>query len=83
MKAYLINKETKQVYQEYDNMKRFGENFIVTEVDGNEGICYCADNETYVDKLPEEENDMENYEELEPLIIEQDGELIANPDYES
>lgn len=53
MKAYLIKKETRQLLQEYDNMKRFGENYIVTEVDGNEGICYCADNETYVDKLPE------------------------------
>ena len=28
-------------------------------------------------------SNMENYEELEPLIIEQDGELIANPEYEN
>ena len=30
------------------------------------------------------ENNMENYEELEPLIIEdENGELIANPEYEN
>jgi len=54
MKVYLINKETKQVYQEYNNAVRFGENFVVLSVDGNEGICYCPDNETYVDTLPNE-----------------------------
>lgn len=53
MKVYLINKVTKDVISIQDNVKSFGINYIVFELNGNEGVSYCSEEEEYVDILEE------------------------------
>lgn len=49
MKVYLINAETNELISEYDNVIRWGYNFVEYN---NGGRCkiYCSENEYFTDK---------------------------------
>ena len=49
MKVYLINAETNELVSEYDNVIRWGYNFVEYN-NGGRAKIYCNENEYFTDK---------------------------------
>ena len=54
MKIYLINNETNEVTQTYQNVEKWGYNFVEYKNNGMRGKIYCdMETEHFSDKMPE------------------------------
>lgn len=52
MKVYLINAETNETIQTFDNVKSWGANFVLYDNNGHLGKIYCESNEYFTDVEP-------------------------------
>ena len=50
MTIYLINSETNETIQTFDNVIKWGFNFVEYENNGLRGKIYCGENEYFTDK---------------------------------
>jgi hypothetical protein len=57
MKIYLINKETKETIQTFENVEKWGKNFVEYKNGNYRAKMYCNENEYFTDQMIEVQND--------------------------
>lgn len=57
MKIYLINAETNETIQTFENVIRWSSNFVEYDNNGNRGKIYCSENEYFTDVGVEDVNE--------------------------